>query len=448
MNPDDRLKEILVSSAVDPGPKQDWDGFIEAAHRDRFVHRAMFAAAAVFVGVLVFFGTMGLDTFFDRSAPAPAEEDKRQERRLEEEVDEVEERVRETKEIAEDARIVPGPGKVPSDDGGGDEPIVGDDDGAPPVDEDTNEGEGRREVAPGQATCRGEKATIVGTPGDDTLEGTAGPDMIAGLGGNDEIRGGGGLDYLCGGDGIDDLFGDAARDSLVGGPGDDHLDGGDGFDFVHFPTAPRDMNINLEQGFIQGDGYDQVVGVEAAEGTDYGDNFVGTDEANYFYGGAGSDAINGLGGADFFSPGPGDDGMAGHGGLDTVSFSSSNGRSGVEVDLERNIATGEGLDRLNSIENVNGTFANDVISGNDKANSFFGSFGDDTLSGGGNEDVLVGADGDDTLDGGIGTDGLDGGPGDDTCTNGETRDNCERTGPVGALLLLGLLARCVFGRKR
>ena len=42
-------------------------------------------------------------------------------------------------------------------------------------------------------------ATIVGTPGDDTLRGTDGPDVIVGLGGDDTIFGLGGDDVICGG---------------------------------------------------------------------------------------------------------------------------------------------------------------------------------------------------------------------------------------------------------
>jgi Ca2+-binding RTX toxin-like protein len=38
-----------------------------------------------------------------------------------------------------------------------------------------------------QPLCHGKMATIVGTPGGDTLRGTPGPDVIDGLGGNDQI---------------------------------------------------------------------------------------------------------------------------------------------------------------------------------------------------------------------------------------------------------------------
>jgi Ca2+-binding RTX toxin-like protein len=75
--------------------------------------------------------------------------------------------------------------------------------------------------APG---CSGQAATIVGTPGRDSLDGTPGPDVIAGLGGKDEIRGLGGDDLICGGPG---------KDHLHAGPGDDQVRGGAGLDFEH-----------------------------------------------------------------------------------------------------------------------------------------------------------------------------------------------------------------------
>jgi Ca2+-binding RTX toxin-like protein len=89
------------------------------------------------------------------------------------------------------------------------------------------------------ARCAGLKATIVGTPGPESLQGTPGADVIAGLGGNDTITGLGGNDIVCGGSGNDSivggpgndrLFGEAGDDTLAGGPGNDTLVGGPGLD--------------------------------------------------------------------------------------------------------------------------------------------------------------------------------------------------------------------------
>lgn len=96
--------------------------------------------------------------------------------------------------------------------------------------------------------CAGQRATVVGTDGDDVLSGTPGPDVIVGgngddvidgLEGNDTICGGNGKDVLTGGlgddfllgqNGVDRLQGGAGADSLEGGNGPDHLDAGAGAD--------------------------------------------------------------------------------------------------------------------------------------------------------------------------------------------------------------------------
>ncbi len=65
--------------------------------------------------------------------------------------------------------------------------------------------------------CPPDKATAVGTTGDDLLTGTRGRDVILGLSGDDRIKGLGGNDAICGHDG---------QDRLIGGKGSDVLDGG------------------------------------------------------------------------------------------------------------------------------------------------------------------------------------------------------------------------------
>lgn len=96
-------------------------------------------------------------------------------------------------------------------------------------------------VAPATAaeSCDGKRATIEGTPGNDTLTGTPEDDVIAGVAGDDSINALAGDDRVCGGDGddvirggLDDdrLFGDDGVDGIHGGEGDDLVDGGPGDD--------------------------------------------------------------------------------------------------------------------------------------------------------------------------------------------------------------------------
>ena len=117
----------------------------------------------------------------------------------------------------------------------------------------------------GGATCKGKRATIVGTAGDDTLQGTDGNDVIIGLGGADDVRGGAGNDRICGKRGKDNLRGNrgedrvqggGGRDKARGGPGDDDLRGGRGKDKLKGGAGKdrcgggpgRDRGRNCEQG--------------------------------------------------------------------------------------------------------------------------------------------------------------------------------------------------------
>jgi Ca2+-binding RTX toxin-like protein len=84
--------------------------------------------------------------------------------------------------------------------------------------------------AQGTPSCKGQRATIVGTAGSDDLEGTSGRDVIVGRGGNDELDGNGGRDLICAGRGNDDVAGDGGNDRLYGGRGYDEIDGDAGSD--------------------------------------------------------------------------------------------------------------------------------------------------------------------------------------------------------------------------
>jgi hypothetical protein len=89
--------------------------------------------------------------------------------------------------------------------------------------------------------CRGQLATIIGTPQDDSLTGTPGDDVIVGLGGDDEIYGNGGNDIICGNEGIDEIFSGDDASLLYGGPngdklyswGTDRVYGNDGDDYLY-----------------------------------------------------------------------------------------------------------------------------------------------------------------------------------------------------------------------
>ena len=79
-------------------------------------------------------------------------------------------------------------------------------------------------------TCKGQQATIIGTPGHDVRSGTPGKDVMVGQGGNDNLFGLGGDDVICGGAGKDKVVGGPGKDALLGQAGKDKLKGGGGRD--------------------------------------------------------------------------------------------------------------------------------------------------------------------------------------------------------------------------
>jgi uncharacterized repeat protein (TIGR01451 family) len=92
---------------------------------------------------------------------------------------------------------------------------------------------------PKRPTCAGVKATIVGTPGPDSLVGTAGDDVIRAFGGDDSVFGLGGGDLICAGAGSDFVKGGKGNDLVRGGSGSDRIRGRSGDDSL-FGRRGRD----------------------------------------------------------------------------------------------------------------------------------------------------------------------------------------------------------------
>jgi Ca2+-binding RTX toxin-like protein len=222
-------------------------------------------------------------------------------------------------------------------------------------------------------SCEGLQATHVGTTGDDVIRGTTGDDVIVGLSGNDVLRGRGGRDILCGGTGGDVLVGGAGHDRLLGEWGDDRIVGNGGHDVL-----------------LGGAGDDIVKG---GQGDDHLEGEEGDDS---LFVGAGDDTALGGRGEDVLFGGPGDDTLSGGAHEDdTVSFDRS--RSGVEVDLETGVATGDGTDTLSEFVIVIGSRHDDVIRGTAASDVLRGGRGDDTISPRDGRDDSKGGPGRDTL---------------------------------------------------
>jgi glucose/arabinose dehydrogenase len=119
--------------------------------------------------------------------------------------------------------------------------------------------------------CKGVRATIVGTEGNDVRAGTPRRDVIVGLAGNDKLSGLAGNDLICGGPGNDTLKGRAGNDQLDGQKGNDRLSGNAGKDTLkggpgndsYAAGSRRDALVSWERPPVQervdcGGGLDQV----------------------------------------------------------------------------------------------------------------------------------------------------------------------------------------------
>ncbi len=187
-------------------------------------------------------------------------------------------------------------------------------------------------------------------------------------------------------------------------------------------------------------------------------NLIGTGADDVLYGNKGNNAYLAGAGADLINGSAGNDSMSGGSGIDTLDYSGLNaditfsrggvitksggngvdtiaafdievikgnakrintidGSSGttaaINVDLSSNSLEITGLPGIGSAKltvinfsNVNGSENNDVILGDDKANTLNGGGGNDTISGGGGDDLLLGSSGSDLYRGGAGADTL------------------------------------------
>ena len=213
---------------------------------------------------------------------------------------------------------------------------------------------------------------------------------------------------LTGTDGADSLIGSTINDTLHGLGGDDvldgragpdTLDGGDGVDTATYAASVAAVHVSLAVTTAQDTGaagMDTLVSVENLTGSAFNDQLTGDANANVLTGGAGDDVLNG---------GAGDDVLNGGGGNDTASYAGATGKVTVDLSIAGPQNTvGAGVDTLVGVENLVGSSAGDILSGDFGANSLDGGKGADTLNGGNGRDILTGAAGADILTGGQGSD--------------------------------------------
>ena len=121
----------------------------------------------------------------------------------------------------------------------------------------------------------------------------------------------------------------------------------------------------------------------------------GSNKSNELKGTKKDDIIFGKKGNDTISGGLGNDYLNGGSGRDTAEFSLRNNSINLKSSKRQN--TGDGKDRLVSIENIKAGSGNDLVIGNKAANKLNGQKGNDRLYGGGGKDLLIGGGGKDKL---------------------------------------------------
>ena len=281
---------------------------------------------------------------------------------------------------------------------------------------------------------------LIGAAGNDTLIGGEGRDSadysVATVGVNIDISSGivsndgfggtdtvDGIEDLTGSDFDDILSGDDQDNVLKGGLGDDILRGSGGNDLLsggegqdsasyELAAAPVFVDLGADTPTQDGDGgEDTFDSIESAVGSAFNDTLLGDELANTLSGLAGNDTLDGKGGEDEILGGAGDDRLLASEGTDTfdggegrdaLDYSEFADATSINVTLTGSefatvTVTGAADDQVRNVETVVATSGDDVLGGDEFANTLMGEAGNDIIRGGGGSDVLSGGDGIDQL---------------------------------------------------
>ncbi len=266
---------------------------------------------------------------------------------------------------------------------------------------------------------------------------------------NDVLVGNQDANWLFGYYGDDTLDGKEGNDVLYGDGGADVLIGGDDNDTASYRASGEGVEVSLHEGvgrggYAEGDtfpgkqtiGYKNPAGdtveieiadVENLYGSYFDDILVGSEGSNRLLGLDGDDELDGRGGHDHLNGHAGADVLWGGDGNDIVSYVDS--EEAVEVRLHNGVARGGDAEgdtfpgrkmveyvnpagatvqvEVSDIEDLVGSFYDDILAGDQGPNRLAGHYGNDEL---------YGREGDDTLGGGPGADLLFGGAGNDTAS--------------------------------
>ncbi|MGD1700439.1 calcium-binding protein [Dapis sp. BLCC M229] len=254
--------------------------------------------------------------------------------------------------------------------------------------------------------------------------------------------------------GNDVMYGFEGDDQFLGGQGNDRIYGGDGSDTANYTDSTSGININLENGENNDDGFgtkDTLNSIENIFGSKHNDTITGDDNDNVLASAQGNDILTGNSGDDTFILSSGDNTITDFNPAedkiqidiqdyydasnnqvrfdvshsnDTLTISVS--ASDQDIILEH-IASSEVGDVLKKIEfigteELQGTGSKDILIGNDCNNDIDAGHGNDYVYGGGGNDTLHGKKGQDVLIGGDGNDDLQGYKDNDTLIGGAGSD--------------------------
>lgn len=233
-----------------------------------------------------------------------------------------------------------------------------------------------------------------------TLNGTGGPDTLIGTPTGETIRGRGGDDSINGGDGDDRLEGGAGDDIIVDGEGADMVLGGGGDDRLTSTDRAFDDTLDGEGGIdtfdLSAERFAQVIFIDLGGGWGVGADIEPLLNCENAEGSQGEESIFG---------GSGDNILDGNDGADTIN--GQGGRDRLDGGNDDDLLQGH-----TGSDTILGGLGNDRLYAMTEANPQ-ASLEADVLDGGEGNDTIYGSQGADSIRDGIGTDAIFGGVGDD-----------------------------------
>ncbi len=258
---------------------------------------------------------------------------------------------------------------------------------------------------------------IVGTSFNDIFKGYIVANNIFAGDGNDLVYGSAGSDLLSGGDGTDtisylessigvsvdlsqgqtivgnDVNALISFENVTGSNFDDILTGDSYFNILDYSKNSTNTQINLSISVEQNTnsaGVDTITGFEGIITGSGNDTLRGNSQNNSLQTGGGNDTAYGDLGDDFLDGGFG---------VDLLSYSGH--VAGVTINLSNTGAQntiGAGIDTVIGFENLTGSGYNDILKGDNGANTISGGSGNDFIFAGSGADKLYGDSGTDTID--------------------------------------------------